>query len=243
MSNAHKCTQYSSRALFPQRMTLWLGLGCLAFSLAYGYGCSTTPAGQEENTTEAKTNREVVGEIAQEQGKTEPAKEQAKAEPSGVDAGQTEKPSTSPDQDLVMKAEDFGCILKWAKVNRYRITNRLGFAKQALQVANSKTGGTFPPGTIIQLVPQEAMVKRKKGWSPKTNDWEFFFLKVDKKGTTIAARGGAEVKNGFGGSCYNCHSKAASKWDLICATGHGCDPLPLSPAVIESIQNSDPRCP
>jgi methylmalonyl-CoA mutase len=47
----------------------------------------------------------------------------------------------------------------------------------------------YPPGTVIQLVPQEAMVKRESGFAPEANDWEFFFLNVDAEGTEIAARG------------------------------------------------------
>lgn len=152
-------------------------------------------------------------------------------------------PEQSSDLDLVMKASDFGCILKWDKVDRYRITNLLGFQKQALAIARSKDGGVFPVGTVIQLVPQEAMVKRRKGWNPKTKDWEFFFLKVDKNGTQIVSRGKEEVKNQFGGNCFSCHNKAEEKWDLICGENHGCDPLPLSPTVLENIQNADPRCP
>lgn len=142
-----------------------------------------------------------------------------------------------------MKAEDFECLLKWKKVGHYRITNKLGFLDQALKVARSKTGGVFPVGTIIQLIPQEAMVKRKKGWNPATKDWEFFFLNIDKNKTEIVSRGKQEVKNQFGGNCFSCHNKAAPQWDLICGEDHGCDPLPFGPAVFESLQNTDERCP
>jgi hypothetical protein len=152
-------------------------------------------------------------------------------------------PDLPSDLDLAMKAEDFDCILSWEKVNRYRITNKLGLLPQALQVARSPNGGQFPVGTVIQLVPQEAMVKRRKGWNPTTNDWEFFFLNVSKQGAEIAVRGKEEVKNAFGGQCFACHTKAASQWDLICGTDHGCDPLPFDAKAIEAIQKDDPRCP
>ncbi|HET6474203.1 MAG TPA: hypothetical protein VFG38_20370, partial [Pseudomonadales bacterium] len=33
------------------------------------------------------------------------------------------------------------------------------------------------------------------------------------------------------------------EWDLICETGHGCDPIPLTPVMIKAIQKTDPRCP
>lgn len=210
-----------------QRLGVWLALAlCCAFAGAI-LSCSSN-TGTEEGVQEA---------AAEPTSSNDGGATEATAE--GSSAAET----TPSDLDLQMKAEDFGCILKWTKVNRYRITNKLGFEEEALKVARSADGGTFPVGTIIQLVPQEAMVKRKKGWNTKTNDWEFFFLKVDKSGTTIETRGKEDVKNGFGGNCFECHAKADSKWDLICGEDHGCDPLPLSPSVIESIQNSDPRCP
>ena len=46
------------------------------------------------------------------------------------------------------------------------------------QCANNPDGGVYPVGTVIQLVPQEAMVKRAAGFDPATNDWEFFSLDV-----------------------------------------------------------------
>jgi hypothetical protein len=151
-------------------------------------------------------------------------------------------PPAAQDPDLDMKAEDFGCILEWDKVRRFRVTNKLGFLAETLAVANAGKGA-FPPGTIVQLVPDEAMVKRRRGWNAATNDWEFFALSTNADGTTtIRARGAEETKNAFGGNCFDCHSKAAPEYDLLCETGHGCDPIPLSPSVIESIQSSDGRC-
>src|ERR671918_719140 len=60
---------------------------------------------------------------------------------------------------------------------------------------DTEGGGPFPVGTIIQLVPQEAMVKRAPGFDPDSNDWEFFALDVSPEGTKIVTRGGAEVVN------------------------------------------------
>jgi hypothetical protein len=141
-----------------------------------------------------------------------------------------------------MTDADFGCILDWPKVNSYRITNRLGKLDQALAVARNPDGGTFPAGTIIQLIPFEAMVKRKSGFSPATNDWEFFALKVDRKGAKIAARGTTDVVNQFGGVCFTCHAEADAKFDLVCGDDHGCDLLPIGPKLIQAFQNSDARC-
>lgn len=145
-------------------------------------------------------------------------------------------------EDLAMEAEDFGCILDWDRVGNYRITNLLGHTDEALAVARSAEGGTFPVGTVIQLVPGEAMVKRGRGWSPMTNDWEFFALDVTASGTSIRTRGAEETVNAFGGNCFECHSRAAAQWDMICGADHGCDPLPLSTETLIGIQERDARC-
>lgn len=141
-----------------------------------------------------------------------------------------------------MSAEDFVCIRDGEKVRKFYVTNPLGFLDEALAVANSSEGGVYPVGTVLQLVPLEAMVKRRVGFSPETNDWEFFSLDVSEGETTILARGSADVVNAFGGNCLGCHSLAAPQWDLVCEDTHGCDPLPLSAEVIENIQNADSRC-
>ena len=145
-------------------------------------------------------------------------------------------------EDLDMKASDFECVTRWTQVaNSYRITNKLGH--DPLAIANSSTGGEFPVGTIIQIVPTEAMVKRRAGFSATTHDWEFFALSVSKSGTTIDKRGTTDVVNAFNGNCLACHSKAMPQFDLVCGTTHGCDALPLSTQQLVGIQNGDPRCP
>jgi hypothetical protein len=153
--------------------------------------------------------------------------------PDGGDAG----------PDLDMQASDFECILAWPKVGEYRITNKLGNLTGALAIANAPDGGVFPVGTIVQLIPDEAMVKRYAGFNAASDDWEFFNLTTSASGTVINQRGGgASVTNFTGSSCLNCHSGAAPQWDMICATTHGCAPLPISSGTILTIQNGDPRC-
>ena len=146
-------------------------------------------------------------------------------------------------EDLDMQPEDFTCILGWDKVRKYRITNLLGKRDEALAVANDPDGGVFPVGTVIQLIPGEAMVKRRAGFAPENADWEFFSLDTSASGTTILARGTTDVVNPFGGNCFECHAKAAPQWDRVCETDHGCDPLPFTPEQIEAVQQGDPRCP
>jgi hypothetical protein len=147
------------------------------------------------------------------------------------------------DADLDMQASDFECLRKWTSARGFYITNKLGYLNNTLAVADSPDGGVYPVGTVVQLIPQEAMVKRKTGWNTMTHDWEFFRLNPTSTGTTITVRGGAEVVNGFNGtSCFNCHDMAQPQWDLICETTHGCAPLGVGPSIITQIQQSDPRC-
>lgn len=165
-----------------------------------------------------------------------------------MDAGGTDAPSVrsgdvSVDgEDLVLEDGDFGCILDWPMVRHFRITNLLGHLDEALAVANSPTGGVYPVGTVIQLIPTEVMVKRGAGFSPATNDWEFIALSVTASSTTVRSRGGVEAVGPLGSSCFGCHSLAAPQWDLVCEDTHGCDPLSFDLDTILRVQNSDPRC-
>ncbi len=144
--------------------------------------------------------------------------------------------------DVVLTEADFGCILEWPKVRRFRITNKLDALDDSLAVANDPGGADYPVGTLLQLVPNEAMLKRRPGFSAATNDWEFFFLEPSPGGTVIKTRGTADVVNSFGGNCLGCHAAAERKYDFVCESGHGCDPLPATPEQIEAFQQSDPRC-
>ena len=146
------------------------------------------------------------------------------------------------DNDYAPTEADFTCLLEWTKVRNYFLTNLQGDLDASLAVANAPDGGVFPAGTLIQLIPTEAMVKRGAGFDPATNDWEFFSLEVSAQGTTILDRGTTDVINQFGGNCLECHQKAMPQWDLVCEKDHGCDPLPLTDDLIASVQQSDPRC-
>jgi hypothetical protein len=159
----------------------------------------------------------------------------------GTDTGVTTPSTTTKPEDLDMTAEDFPNIQTMTKVDSYFVANQLGHLDEALAVARSPKGGVFPVGTLIQLVPQEAMVKRRAGWNKATRDWEFFFLDVSPEGTKIVTRGADDVVNRFGGNCASCHLAADEKWDLICKDDHGCEPLPIGDDVILGIQLADPR--
>lgn len=136
----------------------------------------------------------------------------------------------------------FDCILDGVKVRSFYVKNLIGDLEGSLAVANGDAALPYPPGTLLQLVPLEAMVKREAGFSPETADWEFFFLQTSDEGTTIVQRGKDEAENAFGGNCFACHSLAAAN-DFVCETDNGCDPLTIDRGVIEALQVGDPRCP
>lgn len=137
--------------------------------------------------------------------------------------------------------ETFDCIRKMTPVRGFFVGNLQGNLEDTLEIANAGSG-TYPPGSVVQLVPTEVMVKHEAGFSPATRDWEFIELDVSAGGSTIRTRGFVDVVNRFGGNCFACHIKADPDRDMICETGHGCDPIPLTPTMIKAIQNTDPRC-
>jgi hypothetical protein len=139
-------------------------------------------------------------------------------------------------------ATSFRCITKMTPVRQFYIDNLRGGLDATLAAANSPRGAVYPPGSIIQLIPGEAMVKRDKGFNAATHDWEFFELDVSKDGTRIRKRGTVDVVNRFGGNCFGCHVPAVAQWDLICETGHGCAPIPVTRAMSGALQRTDPRC-
>lgn len=159
----------------------------------------------------------------------------------GPGDGRATRPAARRARDLDMQATDFRNILTMTKVRGFYIDNRLGRLADALRVADSPNGGRYPVGTIIQLVPTEAMVKRRPGFDPATHDWEFFSLRVSAQGTTILRRGTTGVVNQFGGECFSCHSAAQPQYDMVCEHTHGCAPLPIGDDVIRKVQLADPR--
>lgn len=149
---------------------------------------------------------------------------------------------TTEVEDVVVDAGDFKPLADMTPVRGFFVDNVAGDLDATLAVANDPDGGTYPVGTVIQLIPQEAMVKRAPGFDPDSNDWEFFTLEVSPEGTTIVTSGGSEVVNRFGGgSCAGCHGAAEPQFDFVCEDDHGCAPLPVGDEVIAGVQASDPR--
>jgi hypothetical protein len=135
----------------------------------------------------------------------------------------------------------FKCITQMTKVRHFYVDNLRGKLDETVKVANAGRGD-YPEGSVVQVMPNEVMVKMPKGFNPATRDWEFFWIDVDKAGSKIGVRGFAEVSNRFGLNCFACHAKAKPEFDLICETEHGCDPIPVTKEMFLALQRTDPRC-
>ncbi|MFV8754129.1 hypothetical protein ACNOYE_26600 [Nannocystaceae bacterium ST9] len=208
-------------------------LALLALAGCTLVGCNDFPAPNSEDESESGTS--TATDSTDSTGSSETATD-------STGSSETATDTTGGGVDPILDAEDFGCILDWPKVHRFRVTNVLGDVDATLAVANSGVGGDYPVGSLIQLIPTEAMVKRAPGFAPQAHDWEFFSLSVSADGTEILDRGSDQVVNAFGGNCFDCHAKAAPQWDFVCEQDHGCDPLPFTEEQITAVQNADPRC-
>jgi len=153
-----------------------------------------------------------------------------------------ETPVVANRPELSIDASAFRCLTEMTAIRHFFVDNLLGDLDATLAVAESTDGGVYPPGSVVQLVPTEVMVKHHPGWNAATRDWEFFELDVSAEGSSIRNRGFVDVVNKFGGNCFGCHIKAEPKYDLICELEHGCDPIPVTREMIAGIQAADPRC-
>ena len=172
------------------------------------------------------------------------AEKQEPAEPSAAAAPEPEAIVTQSKAaaKLRIDADSFVCLEEMTAIRHFFVDNLLGDLEATVAVARSTDGGVYPPGSVVQLVPTEVMVKHPPGFNAATRDWEFFELDVSAEGSTIRNRGFVDVVNKFGGNCFGCHVKAEPKYDLICEQDHGCDPIPITREMIAGIQAEDPRC-
>ncbi len=169
----------------------------------------------------------------------------SKPAPDGAETASTANASApTPAPAVVVTEESFTCIRDMTPVRGFFVDNLLGDLDATVAVAESLTGGTYPPGSLVQVVPTSAMVKHQPGHNPETNDWEFIQLDITADGATILGRGFAELTiRGTEATCFGCHEPAKAAWDLICQGGHGCIPVGLTPDMLRALQNTDQRCP
>src|SRR6185436_20221093 len=114
--------------------------------------------------------------------------------------------------DVSVSDRTFGCILDWPQVRNTRIKHAdpKELAEAMRIFRDSVPNQDYPVGTILQLIPFEAMVKHPREKFPKSNGWEFFALEVSEAGTKIRDRGDDHVVNLLlEASCQSCHQPAA----------------------------------
>jgi hypothetical protein len=145
------------------------------------------------------------------------------------------------DEPLKITDESFRCITQMTQVRHFYVDNLRGNLAQTVAVATAGTG-EYPEGSVVQLIPNEVMIKQQKGFNPATRDWEFFYIDVSPEGSKIFRRGFADVNNRLGLNCFTCHVKAREEFDFVCEQDHGCDPIPVTRAMFGALQRTDPRC-
>lgn len=148
--------------------------------------------------------------------------------------------------EFVAQAGDFKCLTDGVRapgMSFYISHKRKAALKKA--VAKTKSGKLgkkgYPVGTILQLLPFEAMVKRGGKFNPAGHGWEYFKINVVDGETQISARGGVEVAN-FIGSCQGCHENLAAAHDAVCEFVVGASGLGLTAEQLAALQAGDPRC-
>src|SRR5262245_24217038 len=87
-----------------------------------------------------------------------------------LSAGGGSAADAKADGELAIDAKSFRCVTKMTPVRHFYVDNLLGHLDETVAAASSPTGAVYPPGSLIQLVPGEAMVKREKGFNPATKD-------------------------------------------------------------------------
>lgn len=83
-------------------------------------------------------------------------------------AADVRKAASTP--ELSVDESDFKCLEEMTAVRHFYVDNLLGELDSTVAVAKSTEGGIYPPGSIVQLVPTEAMVKHRPGWNAATRE-------------------------------------------------------------------------
>lgn len=146
-------------------------------------------------------------------------------------------------EDAFLDDDDFACLTDpvWTPVLNFKVQNVLGHTLEAVDHAESGALGAYPIGTVLQLFHDEASVKRGRGFSADTDDWEFIKLAVDDDNRTVIVDRGTVEPGNPGGSCISCHGKAAA-FDFVCGTNHSCAELPFFINTNPDSAVEDPRC-
>jgi hypothetical protein len=149
--------------------------------------------------------------------------------------------SIADESQIAVTDSSFRCITQMTLVRHFYVDNLAGNLAQTVAVATAGSGD-YPVGSVVQLIPNEVMIKHEKGYNNATRDWEFFYIDVSPEGSKIFRRGFADVNNRLNLNCFTCHVKARAEFDFVCEQDHGCDPIPVTRAMFGALQRTDPRC-
>src|SRR5258705_13852744 len=86
--------------------------------------------------------------------------------------------SVASSADVSVSERTFGCILDWPQVRNTRIKHAdPQQLAEAMRIFRGRVpNAEYPVGTLLPLVPVEAMATHPPGRLPKTNGGEFFAL-------------------------------------------------------------------
>ncbi len=66
-------------------------------------------------------------------------------------------------REVEVTAGTFRCITDMTPVRHFYVDNLLDDLEGTLAIANSEDGGMYPPGSVVQLLPTEVMIKHGNG--------------------------------------------------------------------------------
>jgi hypothetical protein len=97
----------------------------------------------------------------------------AQAADKTTDPGEKAVTEQAAKAEAVKVGDDaFRCITEMTPVRHFYVDNLRGKLKETVAVAEQGKG-EYPEGSVIQLIPSEAMVKQQQGFNPSTRDWSF----------------------------------------------------------------------
>ena len=74
------------------------------------------------------------------------------------------RPMSCGERKFKVDESTFKCILKMTAVRGFFVDNLAGNLEGAVAVARAGKG-TYPEGTVLQLIPNEVMIKQQKGFN------------------------------------------------------------------------------
>ena len=88
----------------------------------------------------------------------------------------------NPDKSIMVTDDSFVCLSNMQPVRGFFVGNLLGKVEETLTAAKEPAGAPYPPGSIVQLIPAEAMVNIIKAGIQKLTTGSFLNLLSQKKG-------------------------------------------------------------